>query len=261
MSKYRRILIGKSLIPAIEEAQRKIAIGRGLEIFGVCGGIWASAGVLSPATAALCLGLLGTHLSISEKIRKFLFFGVMARNVTALGLAQETNDKLDLEISTDAGTRKLALVLDSELPENSHRVFISQMINLGLLNFANTPATTTTTTTTEAEASKGEDEARVDEGLRILSRLETENFAILSEESEIVFPETGKNFRLQDITQEKVKTMEQRMPVWLKNKMSGQDLIDSQANQQLFLGALTVGVAAVLTAKAVKPAETQTLSA
>jgi hypothetical protein len=228
-----RILTGKSLKPLITQSQAKISFGRGLEIFGVCGGIWTSAATLAPVSALMFLGLLGTHLTISEKIRKFVFFGVQARNVLEIEVKEETGEKLELEIFTDVGKRRLVLVLDEAIPENSDRVLFKEMISLGALRF--------------------NEEDGAAEAHRILERLKTENFVILEETSEIVFPETGKNFRLQDITREKVKTMEKRMPLWMRWRMTGDSLVEKQASQQLFVGALTVGMAAVVSAKS--PAE------
>ena len=191
----------------------------------------------------MLLGLLGTHLTISEKIRKFVFFGVQDRNVLEIEVKEETAEKLDLELFTDVGKRRVVLILDEALPENSDCVLFKDMIGLGAVRF---------TTAAEAEdaANSGAAAGTSSEGLRILERLRTENFVILEETSEIVFPETGKNFRLKDITKEKVEAMEQRMPPWMRGRMSGDLLIEKQANQQLFLGALMVGVAAVVSAKA-----------
>lgn len=222
-----RIVTGQSLKTLITQSQAKITVGRRLEVVGVCGGIWASAATLAPVSAVMLLGLLGTHLTISEKIRKFVFFGVQARNVVEIQVKEETEEKLHVEFFTDVGKRTVVLVHDEALPESRSRVLFKEMMALGAVRFS-TPS---------------------EEALGILQRLKTENFVIMEETSEIVFPETGKTFRLQDITKEKVQMMEQRMTPWMRSQMKGESLVEKQANQQLFLGGLTLGVAVVLSTR------------
>ena len=231
----QRVLQGKSLIASIQQtAEPKIKLGRLLEISGVCGGIWVCASQIPPVTSVFLLALLATHLNVSEKIRKFLFFGVLARNVVAVDVLEEQPDRLQLDIFTDAGKRRLTLVLDSVVPENAERILFRDLVDLGTLRFP-----------TSADA----------EDARILERLTTENLVIIEEESEISNPENHKAFRLSDVNKEKLKALQKRIPRWLKDKLTGEEILEKQANQQLFLGALTVGIASVLTVRTLSTAE------
>ncbi len=218
----RVVIRGTSLVSKIAASQKRTQLGQMLEISGVCGGLWANAAIISPATSLVFLSLLGSHIAVSGKIRNFLFFGLSARNVVLLE-ATEDAERIELQITTDSGKRKLTLVPRDLLPEDSERVLFREMVELGVLRLP-TPA--------DSEATK------------LLQRLTTEDLVVIEEEVESV--SEFRNFRLLDINRDRLR---KKLPPWLRGKdISDAKIIEKQADQQVFVGAATIGLVAILTA-------------
>jgi hypothetical protein len=241
------IFTAPSLKPRIDEAQKKVLLGTSLEVGAVCGGLWFCAGVANPVTTLGFLALLGIHTSASSHLRILVFNGIQSSHVTSVALLSEVEslpeddskkeapvnsdesavDRMELEVTTDNGVcRKLELVPTQNLPESSKAVTFRELLEYDLL--------------------------KIPDSVKELEILRKEDWSILTEDILTQGEKTPQ--MLTNITKDRLEMVKSRMSKWqnLRKTLNGEKLIDAQANQQLFIGSLTLGISAVFTISALQ---------